>query len=396
MNRPRRADAADLPVPEPAALEHCARLTGVIRSEIDAADGWIPFRRFMELALHEPGLGYYSAGSVKFGPHGDFTTAPEISPLFPACLARQCAELLERSGGAILELGAGSGVMALGILESLRAAGRLPDEYLILEPSADLRRRQQQLLEARLPGVRARVRWLDTLPAAPLRGVILANEVLDAMPVHRIRLHGSHVEELGVTWHDRGFSWGTRPAAPALAARARELLRDLGVSTVTYDTEVNMGLPDWIASIAAVLERGAVLLLDYGYPRREYYHQDRLAGTLICHYRHRVHADPFLYPGLQDISASVDFTAVAEAAAAAGLVLGGFTTQAHFLIGCGLHELPQLGGAPDDLRRLEFVRQAKLLTLPGEMGERFKAMALLRDTAGSMIGFGGADHRRRL
>jgi SAM-dependent MidA family methyltransferase len=396
MTQPRRDEAIDFPLPEPAALEHSRRLIARIRSGIDAAGGRIAFRRFMELALYAPGLGYYSAGSVKFGRDGDFTTAPELSPLFSACVARQCGEILGRCGGVILELGAGSGALALGILGFLRDSDRLPDEYLILEPSADLRQRQQELLSARLPQCRGRIRWLDALPERPLRGVILANEVLDAVPVHRVRLRGGAIEELGVGWDGRAFEWRAAIAEPGLVARALGLLAAAAALPPEYTTEINPDLVPWFAAIAGALERGAVLLFDYGYPRREYYHPDRIEGTLICHYRHRAHPDPFLYPGLQDISAAVDFTGVAEAAAAAGLSVAGFTTQAHFLIGCGLHDLPQLDPAAAGRERLEFARQAKLLTLPGEMGESIKAMAILRGIDGPLMGFSGADHRRRL
>lgn len=395
MNRPQCAEAVELPVPPPDALEHSRRLAALIRSEIDAAGGYISFRRYMALALYAPGLGYYSAGSIKLGRAGDFTTAPELSPLFAACLARQCAEILERTGGVILEFGAGSGVLALGILNELAASGNLPDEYLILEPSADLRQRQHDLLHS-LPGIGRRVRWLDRLPPEPLHGVILANEVLDALPVHRIRLHAGSVHELGVRWRSLGFEWTRLPAGPDVEESARSVMGELGALPDGYTTEFNSGLRAWIAAAAGVLQEGAVLLLDYGYPRREYYHRDRSEGTLICHYRHRAHADPFLYPGLQDISASVDFTLVAEGATAAGLEVGGFTTQAHFLIGCGVHELPQLAEGADERERLEFARQVRLLTLPGEMGERFKAMALLRSVAGPLMGFNAFDHRRRL
>jgi SAM-dependent MidA family methyltransferase len=396
MNRPRRAGPSELPVPDPAAREHSRRLVELIRSEIDAAGGIISFRRYMELALYAPGLGYYSAGSVKFGPHGDFTTAPELSSLFSSCVARQCAEILGTLGGVILEFGAGSGALAAGVLRSLDASGRLPDEYLILEPSADLRVRQQEFLHARLGRVCERVRWLDAMPERPLKGVVLANEVLDAMPVHRLRFDETSIEELGVCWNGTGFAWKVMPPGPELIRYVWHALRETDRLPSGYTTEFNTVAGAWIASVAAVVEQGAVLLFDYGYPRREYYHPDRAEGTLVCHYRHRAHSDPFLHPGLQDISASVDFTMVAEHAAAAGLTVGGFTTQAHFLIGCGVHELPEFTVAADERARLELARQLKLLTLPGEMGERFKAMALLRGVPIPPAGFRSADHRRRL
>ena len=395
MNLPQRSTIHGLPDPEPAALECSRRLCEVIRAEIRSAGGMISFHRYMELALYAPGIGYYSAGSVKFGPGGDFTTAPELSPLFAACVARQCAQILDAPDAVILELGAGSGALAAGILDNLRAAERLPSEYLILEPSADLRRRQSEFLDARLGRDAGRVRWLDALPENPVRGVILANEVLDAMPVHRLRL-GPHAEEVGVRWNGAGFAWEVAPAPPELLKHAHGALEGIDALPPHYTTEFNTDLCPWIASLADVLEKGAILLFDYGYPRREYYHPERSEGTLICHYRHRAHADPFLHPGLQDISASVDFTAVARAGAAAGLEVGGFTTQAHFLIGCGLQELPEIAIERDERRRAEYLRQVKLLTLPGEMGERFKAIVLLRDTRGPLMGFSDIDHRPRL
>jgi SAM-dependent MidA family methyltransferase len=396
VSGPRGAEAVDFPVPPSEALEHSRRVTDVIRSEIDSTGRCISFRRYMDLALYAPGLGYYSAGSTKLGRGGDFVTAPELSRLYPVCVARQCAQLLEKTGGVILEFGAGSGAMAVGILNALDAAGSLPDEYLILEPSADLRRRQHDLLRSLPDGIRRRVRWLDALPAQPLRGVILANEVLDAMPVHRVCLHGGSVHELGVRWQSCGFEWVRMPAGPDVAEAARAILGPFDALPDGYTTEFNPGLRAWIAAVGDVLHEGAVLIFDYGYPRCEYYHPDRREGTLICHYRHRAHPDPFLYPGLQDISASVDFTLVAEGATAAGLEVGGFTTQAHFLIGCGVHELHEPAAPADERERLEFAQQVRLLTLPGEMGERFKAIALLRGIAGPLTGFSAFDHRRRL
>lgn len=386
MNLPRRTPAAAaFPVPDGAALEHSRRLTAHIHDAIDSAGGSIGFERYMQLALYAPGLGYYSAGATKFGSAGDFSTAPEFAPLFAACIARQCGELLARSRGVILELGAGSGALAAALLERLDPA---PDAYLILETSADLRQRQQQ----RLAAYGERVRWLDTLPAAPIRGVIFANEVLDALPVQRVCVRGAALEELVVSRRDAGFAWDTRPAEAPLADCARTRLAGLPPLPDGYRTEINTGLHAWLAALSAILERGALLCIDYGYTRREYYHPDRGDGTLICHYRHRAHADPFLYPGLQDISCSVDFTALAEAAVAAGLEVGGFTPQAQFLLGCGLLQLAAAEASPDR----DAAAQIRRLTLPGEMGEHFKAMILLRGVGGPLPAFALADQRRRL
>lgn len=385
----------DLPVPDADALAHSRALTDVIRGEIGNNGGHIPFRRFMELALYAPGQGYYSAGSRKIGADGDFITAPEISSLFSRCLARQCAGVLGTlDGGVILEPGAGSGVMAADMLCELQRLDALPAAYWILEPSAELCQRQQQTLAARVPEFLDRVRWLESLPAEPFAGVIVANEVLDAFPVTRLRLSGGVIQELHVAWEEGRFAWRALPAEPALADYARGVL-DVDALPDGYTTEVNRGLAPFIASLSDVLRRGVILLLDYGYTRAEYYHPQRGDGSLLCHYRQRAHADPFLYPGLQDITASVDFTAVAEVGEAAGLSLCGFTSQALFLLGCGLEQVMQQadGDQRDLLRR---AAEVKLLTLPAEMGERFKAMALCRDVAAPLSGFALNDQRHRL
>lgn len=389
----------DLPRPDDTALGHSGRVAELIRAEINAAGGSISFRRYMELALYAPGLGYYSAGAAKFGAQGDFVTAPEISPLFSMCLARQCEQILDLAGGSIiLEIGAGSGRMACDILRELDQRGRLPQEYWILETSADLRLRQSQLINRELPESAPRVRWLDRLPESPVRGVILANEVLDAAPVHRVGIRNTSIDEIRVAWSNTGFSWRRQPAEGELAAEVRHIVQQLeNPLPDVYVTEINLDLAAWIAAWAGILEAGAILLIDYGYPRREYFHPQRRDGTLLCHYRHRVHGDPFLYPGLQDISASVDFTAVAEAGARAGIELYGFTTQAHFLMACGLDEIAarESKGAPR--ATLEISRQIKLLTLPGEMGEHVKAMALGRGLRQRRLaGFRIVDHRQRL
>lgn len=388
----------EFPLPDPDAAVHSARLQDLIRAEIAAAGGSISFARYMELALYAPGLGYYSAGARKFGAGGDFVTAPEISPLFGRCVARQCRQVLQHLGaGDILEIGAGTGALAADLLGELEAVGRLPGAYLILEVSADLRERQRMLLQERLPHLLSRVHWLDRLPEAGFQGLIVGNEVLDAMPIQRFRWTGQGVRELRVSWQDGHFAWREEPAEPRLAEAVTVIRREVGEGWPEgYASEVNPGLAPWIREIGARLARGLILLIDYGYPRHEYYHPQRATGTLMCHYRHRAHPDPLILAGLQDITAFVDFTAVAEAGVAAGLDVMGYTTQAHFLLGCGLDEL-LAGSDPEDPRSyLELTRQAKALTLPGEMGERFKAIALARGVEVPLVGFALQDHRHRL
>ena len=380
---------SDLPVPAPEALEHSRRLAARIRQEIRAADGVLPFARYMELVLYAPGLGYYSAGARKFGAAGDFVTAPELSPLFSRCLARQCAEVLTAlKQGFILELGAGSGVMAVDLLAELQHLGLLPREYLILEVSADLKERQRTLLAERVPELLPRVRWLDALPES-FEGVILGNEVLDALPVERFRKAAAGYAQYCVAEQGENFVWEEALASEGLSAVLARLEQTLLAPLADgYTSEICAGLPPLFATLAATLARGAVLFVDYGYERAAYYHADRSMGTLMCHYRQRAHADPFLYPGLQDITANVDFTAVAEAATAAGLELAGYTTQAHFLLGLGIVELA--GG------EMKAAQQVKLLTLPEEMGERFKAIGFTKGLEMELKGFGLRDLSRTL
>lgn len=394
---PDAPGAAVLPAPGAEAAAHSRRLCGLLQSEMVHAGGAITFERYMDLVLHAPGLGYYSAGSTKFGPSGDFVTAPEISPLFSRCLARQCAQILAQTGGIILELGAGTGVMAADLLTELDALRALPEQYLILETSAELRQRQGKLLGQRVERLLDRVRWLDALPEQPLRGVILANEVIDALPVHRIEIRGSEAKELCVQVQGDGFGWASAPAGASLMARVGTLLRTLPEALPEgYVTEMNTRLGPWVAALGEILEQGALLCLDYGYPRHEYYHPQRMSGTLRCYYRHRVHEDPFLYPGLQDVTACVDFSALAEAGVAAGLEFCGFTNQAQFLLGCGLEALLAGYVDADDHSRLATARQVRLLTLPGEMGERIKALCLGRGLTGALAGFSPVDQRHRL
>lgn len=395
--RPEASGGLQLPAPGPEAMAHSRRLCGLVREEIVRDGGAITFERYMELALHAPGLGYYSSGSTKLGRSGDFVTAPEISPLFSRCVARQCAQILAQTGGVILELGAGTGAMAVDLLTELDSLGGRPERYLILETSADLRERQEQQLRQRAAWLLDCVCWLDALPVAPLRGVILANEVIDALPVHRIELRGDEVMELCVQTQGDGFEWLPVAAAGTLSAQVGALLRTLPeFLPAGYITELNTRLGPWVAAMAGILKQGALLCLDYGYPRHEYYHPQRTSGTLRCYYRHRVHDDPFFCPGLQDITACVDFSALAEAGIAVDLELYGFTNQAQFLLGCGLDTLLAAHAGTGDRARLETARQVRLLTLPGEMGERIKALCLGRGLAGPLAGFSPVDQRHRL
>jgi SAM-dependent MidA family methyltransferase len=374
---------AELPWPSPEALAHSTRLSERIRAEIAGAGGALGFDRYMELALYAPGLGYYSAGARKLGAAGDFVTAPELSPLFGRCLALQCAEVLGALGGGdLLELGAGSGRLATDLLNELVQLGAAPRNYLILEVSADLRERQRGEIAARAPAWLDRVRWLEQLPVE-FSGVILGNEVLDALPVSRFRRAAEGFEEFCIIGADDKFAWQLRSANPELKSACATLEASLPQPFAAgYCSEICLRLPAFINSLADALTRGALLFVDYGYPRAAYYHPDRHMGTLMCHYRQRAHDDPFLYPGLQDITAHVDFTSVAEAGTAAGLQLAGYTTQAHFLLALGI------GARVTDL---ETSRQMQLLTLPEEMGERFKAIAFTRKLGTLLQGFGLRD-----
>lgn len=374
---------------------HSRAVRGLIRERVRAAGGWLSFEQFMELALYCPGLGYYSAGSVKLGPGGDFVTAPEVSDLFGRCVARQCAQVLG-GGGEILELGAGTGRMAAVILETLAASGTLPGRYAILEVSADLMQRQQERLGRLAREIRERVVWLDRLPERPLDGVVLANEVLDALPCRRFVLTGGAVRELGVGLAN-GDALQERAAAPddALARACAALLGELPAALPEgYASELCLRVEPWITGVAECLGRGLMLLFDYGLPRSHYYHPQRTAGTLRCHFKQRVHDDPYINLGVQDITAWVDFTRVAEAALACRLEVGGFCTQAAFLLAAGIER--DLAQPADAVERARLAGEARRLLLPGEMGEAFKVMALTRDCDVALEGFALQDLRQSL
>lgn len=390
-------DADKWPEPDAAARACSARLLTLIREEMRQADGRIPFDRFMELALYAPGLGYYMAGSRKLGAQGDFVTAPEISPLFGRCVARQCAPVLVDLGaGDILEFGAGSGALAVSIMMELAALGRLPERYLILELSAELRQRQRERIADLPPDLAARVQWIDDLPQG-FRGVMIANEVLDAMPVSRFQITQGALHEVFVQWRDGGFAELIRPVENAALRDAVAQLQDEGFDLGEgYGSEVNLRAKPWIEALAACLQQGVALLIDYGYTRREYYLAERVMGTLMCHYRQRAHADPYLFVGLQDITAHVDFSAVARAATTAGLELAGYSTQANFLMGCGLDDLLAAADPADVSTYLDLVQQAKQLVLPSEMGERFQVLGLSQAYHEPLLGFSLRDRRERL
>jgi SAM-dependent MidA family methyltransferase len=386
----------EVPLTEDEA-RHAERVRQFIAADIAAAGGWISFERYMDLSLYAPGLGYYSAGARKFGAGGDFTTAPEISVLFGGCIARQCAEVLEElPSGSIVEVGAGSGKLAVDVLRRLESLGRLPAEYAILEVSADLRARQQERVRDCVPHLEARVRWLDAPPDSAFDGVILANEVLDALPAARFRWHAAGCEELGVAAAGGRFDWSARPASAALTDHCDRLCAAAGGWDDGYVSEYVPRLAAWTHAVVQSLRQGAALWFDYGLPRPQYYLPERHEGTLICHFRQRALDAPFRHPGLQDMSAWVDFTAVAEAGATAGCDLAGFTTQAFFLAGLGIDdEMRALGGA-DAPAFARLANEARQLMLPGQMGERFKAMAWTRGFDRPLSGFGQQDLRHSL
>ncbi len=382
----------------PDQAEQSQRVEAVIRRHITGAGGWIDFEAFMELALYAPGLGYYSAGSAKLGSDGDFVTAPELSALFSRCVARQCAELLAQIGGGdIVEFGAGTGRMAAAVLRELADLGASPDRYAIVEVSADLKARQQERIGELPHALAGRVTWLDRWPAMPVRGVVLANEMLDSLACQRFVLRPSGVQALGVGLApaDGRLIALERPADARLAAACEGIFRDLPRPLPEgYRSELCLRVEPWIRGVGECLERGALLILDYGLPRSHYYHRERIEGTLRCHFRHRAHDDPLVYVGVQDITAWVDFTRVAEAADETGLDVLGFATQAAFLLGTGIEAL--VAEPRDAAGRARIASEARRLLLPGEMGEAFKVMALGRGCSGALCGFAHQDLRASL
>lgn len=386
-----------LPEPPDELKQLSARLSQRLRGEM-AASGPVSFAHFMQRALYEPGLGYYSAGLHKLGASGDFVTAPELGRLFAGCLARQVGEVagtLPRYD--ILEIGAGTGKLAADLLRSLPPE-HLPERYRILETSADLRRVQREHICAELPGESGRVSWLDGPPTDDWQGVLIANEVIDALPAERFRIAAPGVEQMAVSMQGDGFEWAFRPAPGELEAAVRAIEAGLGRRLpVGYRSEIRLQLPAWLRGLTHAMRSGLALFIDYGYPRGEYYLPERSDGTVMCHYRHHAHDDVFFWPGLQDITAWVDFTALAEAADDCGLDVLGYCSQAMFLLGCGLDAVLAEQGADSGDGGFALAAEARQLTLPAMMGERFGVMGLGRNLAGPQpAGFSLQDLRYRL
>jgi len=389
-------------LPEPPGELKCVseELSSLIRQKI-TRDGPLPFSTYMEMALYEPGLGYYSAGLQKFGQGGDFVTAPQLGDIFARCLATQISQVAASLGEyEILEAGAGTGILAADLLLALEKEAP-PKRYRILERSAHLRQVQLETLTERAPHWLDRVEWLDTPPEKPWQGVLLANEVLDALTVERFCVSEDGIRQMQVSEGPDGLAWHEEPCPPRLQQKIEGVLSSLEEQPGPgFCSELNPDLAAWLNAVSGKLAKGLALFIDYGYTRRDYYAPYRNDGTLICHYRHRVHSDPFQWPGLTDISASVDFTALAEAADDCGLEVCGYTTQAMFLLSNGLDAIMADFAGLDEAERLDMNNQVRRLTMPGEMGERFQVMALGRELSDQLCdelrGFTAADLRYRL
>lgn len=388
-------DSSPWPPPDADAAAHSQKMLESI-AQIIAEQGPIPFSRYMQEALYAPGLGYYAAGARKFGSDGDFITAPEISPLFAHCIANQAAQVMQASQSQILELGAGSGRLAVDVLQVLRDKNLTPECYYILEPSADLRQRQQRLINETLPELAKRVEWLDHLPST-FSGFVFGNEVMDAFAVERFRIVEGQVRQLSVDVEDGQLCWKMEASSESLTKAVRSIEQENGeVLAEGYTSEVNLLIKPWLSSLGNMLTAGAVVLLDYGYPRKDFYMQERREGTLRCYYRHRANDEPLFLPGLQDITSHVDFTTVVEAAVGAGLEFQGFTSQSQFLIACGLLTVAGEIQADTVLERSRLSQEVQQLTMPGAMGESFCAIGFSREMPDLLLGFTGQDMSHRL
>ena len=364
-----------LPEPDQYSLQQTEAAEKAIREAMERAGGELDFASFVHEALYAPGLGYYTGSARKFGAEGDFVTAPEISDLFGHCIARQIAPVIQATGGNVLEFGAGRGTLAVTILERLESLGALPDEYQV---SPDLAERQRALIEKRLPGLVNRVRWLDVLPSS-FSGVMLANEVLDAIPFERFVMRDGKPRQLTVGYDDSGFVFREREASDAITAAVAVIEEELTESLPDgYTSELCLAAGAWTADLVRRMQHGLLLCFDYGVDRRSYYAHERSDGWLRCHFRHHAHNDALLYPGIQDITTWIDFTAIAETAVDAGADVAGYVTQAHFLAGGGLdEELAVLADAPIE-QQMATAAGIRTLTLPGEMGEHIKAIGFTK------------------
>ncbi|MCB1959486.1 MAG: SAM-dependent methyltransferase [Rhodocyclaceae bacterium] len=379
-----------LPQPDAAARAQSDTLTARLRAQIAARGGWISFADYMHAALYTPGLGYYSGGAHKFGPAGDFITSPELTPLFGQALAHQLAQITAQSADEVIEIGAGTGHLAADLLLELAALQRTPTRYRILEVSGELRARQADTLRQRAPALADRVEWIDALPEH-FSGAVVANEVLDVMPVHLMVWRDGEIFERGVALDgDGAFGWSDRPADDRLRAAASALGAPMPVEG-EYVSELNLAGPAWVADWGHRLARGALVLIDYGYPRAEYYLPSRSNGTLLCYYRHHAHGDPFLWPGLNDITSFVDFTAIAQAAFDAGLDIYGYTNQARFLYNCGILDRLAARGEQTSADYIRAARAVQRLTAPQEMGELFKVLTVGKGLAEPLLGHARGD-----
>lgn len=388
---------AALPIPTPAQIEHSEALIALIRQKIHQSGGWISFAEFMHMALYTPALGYYSGGAQKFGLAGDFVTAPEISPLFAQTIARQYAQLQAApalaSGADILELGAGTGKLVVDLLLELQSLGQLPQHYYILEVSDYLRHIQREACRKDLPAdLLEKICWLDRLPEK-FNGLILGNEVLDAIPVHIVHKTANGWRERGVAF-DNEFIWkDAQEPSPILdSSLPQDLIKHLPEG---YITEVCPAAAGLVRSLAEALECGAILLVDYGFSAQEYYHPQRNQGTLMCHFQHHAHDDPLIHIGLQDITAHVDFTQLALAGEAHGIRLAGYVTQAQFLMNCGILEI-LAQHSPDSPQFMQLAAAAQKYLSPAEMGDLFKVIAFSKNMEQALLGFTQGDRAHTL
>ena len=397
-----KLQSAELPLPLPSSeeRENIQPLVNQICAEIDKHDGKLDFTKFMEMALYTPNLGYYASNKAIFGEQGDFVTAPELSPLFSRCLAKQAEEVLSQldEEADILEFGAGAGTMACDILMELDTLNCLPRKYFISELSSTLRKRQQTRIATYAPHLLDRVSWLDELPES-FTGVMLGNEILDAIPTHRVRFNkNSEHEQLFVGYENNQLTWvGCKPENDILISEMDKTFEKFGQNMPDrYETEININSMQWIQKISRTLKQGLALFIDYGFTESEFFRPERSDGTLMCHYKHFAHSDPLTHIGLQDITSHVNFTAIAEVAFDNDMTISGFTNQTYFLVGCGLEGLLSEIDINDTKQFIRETQPVKVLILPDEMGELFKVIGLTKNFDQDLMGFRAKNLLERL